>query len=97
MTLRPKPFQPIKMLQIIGGVFFAYLFFGFMLLPCLNTLTSIFTVKNAAGETDPLAVIRFFLAGSMSQYVWNSLQAGAVPCHHGQRRRHFHRAADRVL
>ena len=74
MTLRPKPFQPIKMLQIIGGVFFAYLFFGFMLLPCLNTLTSIFTVKNAAGETDPLAVIRFFLAGSMSQYVWNSLK-----------------------
>ena len=74
MTLRPKPFQPIKMLQIIGGVFFAYLFFGIMLLPCLNTLTSIFTVKNAAGETDPLAVIRFFLAGSMSQYVWNSLK-----------------------
>ena len=74
MTLRPKPFQPIIMLQIIGGVFFAYLFFGFMLLPCLNTLTSIFTVKNAAGETDPLAVIRFFLAGSMSQYVWNSLK-----------------------
>ena len=74
MTLRPMPFQPIKMLQIIGGVFFAYLFFGFMLLPCLNTLTSIFTVKNAAGETDPLAVIRFFLAGSMSQYVWNSLK-----------------------
>ena len=66
--------HPIKMLQIIGGVFFAYLFFGFMLLPCLNTLTSIFTVKNAAGETDPLAVIRFFLAGSMSQYVWNSLK-----------------------
>ena len=63
-TAWPKPFQPIKMLQIIGGVFFAYLFFGFMLLPCLNTLTSIFTVKNAAGETDPLAVIRFFLAGS---------------------------------
>ena len=74
MTLRPKPFQPIKMLQIIGGVFFAYLFFGFMLLPCLNTLTSIFTVRNAAGEIDPLAVIRFFLAGSMSQYVWNSLK-----------------------
>ena len=74
MTLRPKPFEPIKMLQIIGGVFFAYLFFGFMLLPCLNTLTSIFTVKNAAGETDPLAVIRFFLAGSMPQYVWNSLK-----------------------
>ena len=97
MTLRPKPFQPIKMLQIIGGRFLSRISsFGFMLLPCLNTLTSIFTVKNAAGETDPLAVIRFFLAGSMSQYVWNS-PAGAVPCHHGQRRRHFHRAADRVL
>lgn len=74
MTLRPKPFEPIRMLQIIGGVFFAYLFFGFMLLPCLNTLTSIFSVKNAAGEADPFAVIRFFLAGSMPKYVWNSLR-----------------------
>ena len=74
MTLRPKPFDPVKMLQIIGGVFFAYLFFGFMLLPCLNTLTSIFSVKDAAGNADPFAVIRFFLAGSMPQYVWNSLK-----------------------
>ncbi len=45
-----------------------------MLLPCLNTLTSIFNTKNAAGERDPLAVIRFFLAGNMSKYVWNSLK-----------------------
>ena len=38
--------------RIIGLGLFVYLFFGFMLLPCLNTLTSIFTTKNAAGETD---------------------------------------------
>ena len=60
--------------RIIGLGFFVYLFFGFMLMPCLNTLTSIFTTKNAAGETDPLAVIRFFFAGNMGKYVWNSLK-----------------------
>lgn len=32
--------------RIIGIVLFAYFFFGFMLLPCLNTLTSIFTTKT---------------------------------------------------
>ena len=71
---RPKPFNTEKVLQAIGALFFAYLFFGFMLLPCLNTLTSIFTTKNAAGETDAFAVIRFFLAGSMAKFVWNSLK-----------------------
>lgn len=71
---RPKPLNTEKVLQLIGALFFAYLFFGFMLLPCLNTLTSIFTTKNAAGETDPFAVIRFFLAGSMAKFVWNSLK-----------------------
>ncbi len=60
--------------RIIGLGLFVYLFFGFMLLPCLNTLTSIFTTKNTAGETDPLAVIRFFFAGNMGKYVWNSLK-----------------------
>ena len=45
-----------------------------MLVPCLNTLTSIFATKNAAGETDPWAVIRFFFAGNMGRYVWNSLK-----------------------
>ncbi len=60
--------------RIIGLGLFVYLFFGFMLLPCLNTLTSIFTTKNAAGETDPFAVIRFFFAGNMGKYVWNSLK-----------------------
>ena len=63
-----------KLLKIVGGLFFAYLFFGFMLLPCLNTLTSIFTAKNAAGQTDPFAVLRFFLAGNMGKFVWNSVK-----------------------
>ena len=74
MTLRPKPFNTTKILQVIGGLVFAYLFLGFMLLPCLNTLTSIFTTKDAGGRTDPFAVIRFFLAGSMGKFVWNSLK-----------------------
>ena len=51
--------------KVFGIAFFVYLFFGFMLLPCLNTITQIFTAENAAGEVDPLAVIRFFFAGNM--------------------------------
>ena len=66
--------RPDFIVRMIGLVFFIYLFFGFMLLPCLNTLTSIFREKNAAGEADPFAVIRFFLAGTMGRYVWNSLK-----------------------
>ncbi len=69
-----RKLHPETLLRIVGVAFFAYLFFGFMLLPCLNTLTSIFNTKNAAGERDPFAVIRFFLAGSMGKYVWNSLK-----------------------
>ena len=60
--------------KILIWLCFGYLFFGFMLLPCLNTLTSIFTAKNSSGQTDPLAVIRFFLAGNMKNYVFNSLK-----------------------
>ena len=37
--------HPETLVRIIGVAFFAYLFFGFMLLPCLNTLTSIFNTK----------------------------------------------------
>lgn len=59
---------------IILAVAFLYLFVGFMLLPNLNTLTSIFTQKNSNGEIAPLAVIRFFFAGNMSKYIWNSLK-----------------------
>ena len=45
-----------KLLKLTGALFFAYLFFGFMLLPCLNTLTSIFNTKNAAGERDAVVI-----------------------------------------
>lgn len=73
-TTLDRKLRPEFLLRVVGVAFFAYLFFGFMLLPCLNTLTSIFNVKNAAGERDAFAVIRFFLAGSMGKYVWNSLR-----------------------
>ena len=73
-----RKLHPETILRIVGVAFFAYLFFGFMLLPCLNTLTSIFNTKNAAGERDPFAVIRFFLAGSMGKYVWNSLKLAVL-------------------
>ena len=46
-------FKPNLLAKTFGIAFFVYLFFGFMLLPCLNTLTQIFTVKNADGVTDP--------------------------------------------
>ena len=73
-----KGFGPETIFRLVGFAFFAYLFFGFMLLPCLNTLTSIFTTKNAAGEVDPWAVVRFFFAGNMSKYVWNSLKLAVL-------------------
>ncbi|MBQ9210511.1 MAG: iron ABC transporter permease [Clostridia bacterium] len=60
--------------KVFGGVLFLYLFLGFMVVPCLNTLTSIFTIKDAAGNTDPFAVIRFFFAGNMPSFVMNSLK-----------------------
>ncbi len=60
--------------KVFGGILFAYLFLGFMVLPCLSTLTSIFTTKDALGRTDPLAVIRFFFAGNMPTFVVNSLK-----------------------
>ena len=71
---KPRPFNTTTVLTIIGGLFFLYLFLGFMLLPCLNTLTSIFNTRNAAGQRDPFAVIRFFFAGNMARFVWNSLK-----------------------
>ncbi|MCD7862830.1 MAG: iron ABC transporter permease [Lachnospiraceae bacterium] len=71
---KTKKLDGSLILSVLGIVAFAYLFFGFMLLPCLNTLTSIFTTTNSAGEATPFAVIRFFLAGNMPRYVWNSLK-----------------------
>lgn len=60
--------------KLIGFLAYVYIFVGFMLLPCFNTLASVFTVKNPDGTAAPLAVIRFFFAGSMGRYVWNSLK-----------------------
>ena len=60
--------------KIFGFALFVYLFLGFMVLPCLNTLTSIFTTRNAQGNIDPLAVVKFFWAGTMPLFVWNSLK-----------------------
>jgi len=73
-TLNRSSLRPETIVRVIGVAFFAYLFFGFMLMPCLNTLMSVFNATNASGEKDPLAVIRFFFAGNMSRYVWNSLK-----------------------
>ena len=63
-----------KIWGIFGGILFVYLFLGFMVLPCINTLTSVFSTKDAAGNADPFAVIRFFLAGNMPSFIWNSLK-----------------------
>ncbi len=60
--------------KVIGFLLFAYLFVGFMLVPCFNTLASVFSVVNPDGSRDPMAVIRFFFAGSMGKFVLNSLK-----------------------
>ena len=69
--------KPEYIWKVFGIAFFVYLFFGFMLLPCLNTITQIFTVKGADGKTDPLAVIRFFFAGNMPKLRMELSEAGA--------------------
>ena len=70
-----KKLRPELLLRVFGVAFFAYLFFGFMLIPCLNTLASIFTAKKADGTSaGTFAVIKFFLAGKMGNYIWNSLK-----------------------
>ncbi len=60
--------------KAIGFLLYLYLFVGFMLVPCFNTLTSVFATVNPDGTRDPWAVIRFFFAGNMGRYVWNSLK-----------------------
>ena len=71
---RKGQFDLSTIYKVFGGVLFLYLFLGFMVIPCINTLTSVFTTKDASGNIDPFAVIRFFLAGSMPTFVWNSLK-----------------------
>ena len=67
-----------KLWGIFGGVLFIYLFLGFMVMPCFNTLTSIFSARDAAGNPDPFAVIRFFFAGNMPSFVLNSLKLAVL-------------------
>jgi iron(III) transport system permease protein len=67
-----------KLWGIFGGVLFVYLFLGFMVMPCFDTLTSIFSTKDAAGNPDPFAVIRFFFAGNMPSFVLNSLKLAVL-------------------
>ena len=61
----PRKLSLSLLWKVFGTAFFVYLFFGFMLLPCLNTLTQIFN----ANPDDPLAVIKFFFAGKMPSFV----------------------------
>ena len=69
-TAAPRKLDLSLIWKVFGTAFFVYLFFGFMLIPCLNTLSQVFT----ANPDDPLAVIKFFFAGNMPSFVWNSLK-----------------------
>ena len=60
--------------KVVGFLLYAYIFIGFMVVPCFNTLASVFTTVKADGTRDPLAVIRFFFAGNMGKFVMNSLK-----------------------
>jgi len=72
---RPNWLNPSLIYKAFGIAFFLYLFLGFMVLPCLNTITQVFTERNkVTGQLDPLAVIRFFFAGNMPSFVGNSLK-----------------------
>ncbi len=63
-----------SVLKTVGFLLYAYIFLGFMVVPCFNTLASVFNTVNPDGSRDPWAVIRFFFAGNMGKYVWNSLK-----------------------
>ena len=45
-----------------------------MVLPLYNTVSQVFTVKNAAGETDIFMVFKFLYEGTMSGFIFNSLK-----------------------
>ncbi|MBR0228733.1 MAG: iron ABC transporter permease [Clostridia bacterium] len=60
--------------KVFGGVLFAYLFLGFMVMPCLNTLLSVFRETNPkTGEIEPLRVINYFFSGTMPSFILNSV------------------------
>ena len=57
------------LVKVFCVAFFVVLFLCFMVIPCINTISQIFT----ADKSDPWAVVKFFLAGNMPKYVLNSL------------------------
>ena len=63
-----------SVVKVAGFLIYAYIFLGFMVVPCFNTLASVFNTVKPDGTRDPLAVIRFFFAGSMGKFVLNSLK-----------------------
>ena len=63
-----------SVVKAAGFLIYAYIFLGFMVVPCFNTLASVFNTVKPDGTRDPLAVIRFFFAGSMGKFVMNSLK-----------------------
>ena len=77
-SLEPRKIGGVKislLYKIFGGVLFAYLFLGFMVVPCLNTLLSVFREKNPeTGAVEPLRVINYFFSGTMPSFVLNSLK-----------------------
>ena len=71
--------EPIRLgrntlIKSVGFLLYIYLFIGFMVVPCFNTLASVFSTVKSDGTRDPWAVIRFFFAGNMGRYVLNSLK-----------------------
>ena len=71
--------EPIRLgkntvIRSVGFLLYIYLFIGFMVVPCFNTLASVFSTVKSDGTRDPWAVIRFFFAGNMGRYVLNSLK-----------------------
>lgn len=60
--------------KAVGFLLYAYIFIGFMVVPCFNTLASVFNTVKPDGSRDPWAVIRFFFAGNMGKFVMNSLK-----------------------
>jgi len=63
-----------SVVKAVGFLLYAYIFLGFMVVPCFNTLASVFNTVKPDGSRDPWAVIRFFFAGNMGKYVLNSLK-----------------------
>lgn len=75
MKERAQKFSPALILKFVMVAAFIYFILGFMIVPCLNTIASVFSVKDGStGEARPWAVIEFFFAGNMPKFIWNSLK-----------------------